>query len=372
MLNIKTQKCKFDEPLYLESGRILLEYELVYETYGTLNAKKDNVIVVCHALTGSHHAAGIYQNDSKAGWWDGLIGSGKGIDTDKYFVICVSILGSCYGSTSPLSIDKSSGKQYRLKFPVLTISDVVKAQMRLFKQLGINKARALIGGSLGGMQALCFAIEFAEFAERVIMLASTYQTQAWAIAFNKIGIEAILKDPQFKNGQYDENEIKQNGLNGLAYGRMVGHISFLNPKSMDVKFGRNFVQTDGLYELLGRFEVDRYMEYNGYNFPKRFDPLSYLYIVKMMNIFDCTRHYDSLKDALAPIKARLSLISFKGDLLFPPSCMREIYDTFCDMGRKEQVEYIEIDSDYGHDAFLVEIEKFEMYVKRAIEREIKE
>ncbi|MBR8462405.1 homoserine O-acetyltransferase [Campylobacter sp. faydin G-140] len=371
MLNLKTGKFKFSEPLYLESGRLLSSYELVYETYGELNADKSNVVVICHALTGSHHAAGRYENDGKAGWWDGLIGSGKAVDTDKYFVICVSILGSCYGSTSPLSIDISTGKQYRLKFPVLTISDVVKAQIRLFNELRIYRAKAVIGGSLGGMQALCFAIEFPNFAERIIMLASTYQSKAWAIAFNKIAISAIVNDPEFKNGEYDENFIKENGLNGLSYGRMAGHISFLSPDSMDTKFGRNYVQTDGLYELFGRFEVDRYMDYNGFNFPKRFDPLSYLYIVKMMNIFDCTRHYDSLKDALSPIKSHLSLIAFKGDLLFPPSCMSEIYDTFCDMGRCERCEYIEINSSYGHDAFLVEIDKFEMYVKRAIEREIK-
>ncbi|MGG7049113.1 MULTISPECIES: homoserine O-acetyltransferase MetX [unclassified Campylobacter] len=372
MLSLKTGRRKFYEPLYLESGRILPEFELVYETYGKLNADKSNVIVICHALTGSHHAAGRYEGESRAGWWDDLIGDNKAVDTQQYFVICVSILGSCYGSTSPLSVEPSSGKQYRLNFPVLTISDVVKAQMRLFNELGIERAHAVIGGSLGGMQALCFAIEFAQFAKRIIIMASTYQTKAWAIAFNKIATEAIKNDPMFNNGNYDENLIQKHGLNGLAYGRMAGHISFLSPSSMDEKFGRNYAQTDGLYELFGRFLVDTYMEYNGYGFPRRFDPLSYLYIIKMMNIFDCTRHYDSLSDALSPIRAHLSLISFSGDLLFPPSCMREIYDTLCGMGREKKCEYIEIDSDYGHDAFLVEVPKFEANVREILKRRVDE
>ena len=366
MLNLKTRREKFDEPLYLESGRILSNFELVYETYGNLNKDKSNVIIICHALTGSHHAAGKYENDAKPGWWDGFIGEGKAVDTNKFFVICVNILGSNFGSTNPLSIERSTGKQYRLRFPVLTISDVVKAQMRLFKRLGIERAHAVIGGSLGGMQALCFAIEFPKFAKNVIIMASTYQTKPWAIAFNKIAIEGILRDPLFKDGEYDESDISESGLIGMALGRMVGHISFLSPESMDEKFGRNYVETDGLYELTGRFQVDRYMEYNGYNFPKRFDPLSYLYIVKMMNIFDCTRHYDSLADALSMIEAKLNLISFSGDMLFPPICMREMKDEFIRMGREDQCEYIEIDSSYGHDAFLVEIDKFEDHVRRIL------
>ncbi|CAD7288531.1 homoserine O-acetyltransferase MetX [Campylobacter suis] len=368
MLSLKTGRRKFCEPLYLESGRILPEFELVYETYGSLNKDKSNIVVVCHALTGSHHVAGRYEGESKFGWWDGLVGSAKGVDTDKFFVICVSILGSCYGSTSALSIEPGTNKQYRLNFPVLTISDVVKAQIKLFNELGITHAHAVIGGSLGGMQALCFAIEFPEFAKHTIILASTYQTKPWAIAFNKIAIEAIKNDPAFKGGNYDEKTIQEQGLLGLAYGRMAGHISFLHPSSMDEKFGRTYAQTDGLYELFGRFSVDTYMEYNGYGFPKRFDPLSYLYITKMMNIFDCTRHYDTLEDALRPIRSHLTLISFSGDLLFPPKCMSEIYDVFCDMGRAKQCEYIEINSDYGHDAFLVEIDKFDMYIKRALEK----
>lgn len=364
MLNIQNARENFTKPLQLESGRVLSPYSLVYETYGHLNAAKDNVIVLCHALTGSHHAAGRYENDAKAGWWDALIGDDKAIDTNKFFVICVCILGSPFGSTSPLSIDEHTKRRYALNFPVLTISDVVNAQMELFKRLEISNAYAIIGGSLGGMQALCYAIEHPNFAQKTIMLASSYQTKAWAIAFNSIAIQAIKNDPEFKNGEYD-TKIAKNGLNGLAFGRMAGHISFLSPNSMDAKFGRNYVETDGLYEIFGRFQVDRYMQYNGYNFAKKFDPLCYIYIAKMMNIFDCTRHYNDLKDALSRIKSQFHLISFSGDMLFPPFLMREIYE--CLKSLDKDTTYAEISSNYGHDAFLVEFDKFDFYIKNLLE-----
>lgn len=365
MLNLRTAKEIFDKPLSLESGRVLSPYQLVYETYGTLNSKKDNAIVLCHALTGSHHAAGRYENDAKSGWWDAMIGDGKAIDTQKFFVICVCILGSPFGSTSPLSIDTHTGCRYALNFPVLTISDVVNAQMSLFERLGIKNVYAIIGGSLGGMQGLCFAIEHPNFAKKVIMLASSYQTKAWAIAFNSIAIEAIKNDPEFKNGEYDNDKIKRNGLNGLAFGRMAGHISFLSPSSMDAKFSRNYVETDGLYELFGRFQVDRYMQYNGYNFAKKFDPLCYIYIAKMMNIFDCTRHYNDLKDALSHVKSDFHLISFSGDMLFSPFLMKEMFE--CLKSLNKTTTYAEIDSNYGHDAFLVEFDKFDFYIKNLLE-----
>ncbi|NLY03815.1 MAG: homoserine O-acetyltransferase [Campylobacter sp.] len=364
---MKTNTEYFNEPLHLESGRILNSFKLRYETYGRLNSDKSNVVVVCHALTGSHHAAGRYEGETKSGWWDSMIGSKKGIDTDKYFVICVNILASPFGSTCPLDVDESSGYEYRLKFPVLTVSDIVNAQMKLFDRLGIKKAHAVIGGSLGGMQALCFAIEHPKFSDRIIMLASTYATHAWAIAFNRIAIHGIVNDVHFDNGNYDKNLVKTHGLVGLEVGRMAGHISFLSPDSTDDKFGRQYVPTDGLYELKGRFQVDRYMEYNAQNFAKRFDPLCYLYIVKMMNIFDCTRHCDDLKDALSNIQAHLTLISFRGDVLFRSSEMGEIYDILLELGRKDMTQYYDIDSDYGHDAFLVETHKFDFYVKRALE-----
>lgn len=364
-MKIETKKEHFSEVLRLESGRILSEYELVYETYGKRSANDDNIIIICHALTGSHHAAGRYdESEAKPGWWDALIGDGKCIDTTKYFVICVDILGSPFGSTSPLSIEPSTGEQYRLRFPVLAISDVVNAQMRLFDRLGIKKVKAIIGGSLGGMQALCFAIEHAGFADVVLSMASTYATQPWAIAFNKIAMHAIKNDPGFKDGYYDEDEVAQNGLLGLEVGRIAGHISFLSPDSMARKFARRYAPTDGLYELFGRYEVDRYMEYNGANFAKRFDPLCYLYTIKMMNNFDTTRHYGTLSAALSRVSSKMILLGFSGDVLFRASEMEAVATELWALGK--ECEYALIDSDYGHDAFLVEIEKIEKYVMEAI------
>jgi homoserine O-acetyltransferase len=355
-LKIETKKEIFTNPLYLESGRILEPYEIVYETYGEMNEAKDNIIIICHALTGSHHVSGRYANEAKAGWWDNLIGDGKAVDTKKYFVICTNVIGSCYGSTNPLSKIYPTDNEYRLKFPVITISDMVKAQKILFNRLGIEKVKAIIGGSMGGMQALCFAIEYPNFADTIIPLATTYATQPWAIAFNKIAQTAIVNDKDFKNGNYNPNDIKKNGLVGMAVGRMAGHISYLASDSMQKKFGRNYAHTDGLYELFGRFEVERYLDYNGFNFPKYFDPLSYLYITKTINIFNIARNNGSVEEALDKIESNLFLISFKKDMLFFPEEMEFIHKTMQQRGKKSF--YYEVDSDYGHDAFLVEVDKF--------------
>ncbi len=369
-MNITTKTLRFTNPLYLESGRILEPYEIIYETYGELNDDKSNIIVVTHALSGSHHAAGKYENDAKSGWWDSLIGPDKVIDTNKYFVICTNNIGSCFGSTGPMSQAYPDDKPYRFNFPVLTISDIVKAQRILFDKLGIHHVKAVIGGSMGGMQALCYAIEYPKFADQYICLAATAYTRPWVIAFNKIAMEGVRNDPAFKDGYYDPEEIKKNGLNGLAYGRMAGHITFLSPHSMNKKFGRNYVQTDGLYELFGRFEMERYLEYNGYNFAKYFDPLSYLYIIKTINIFDAARNSDDLGSALAKIKNKLHLISFKDDMLFFHQEMEEIYLTMQKIGKSDLVSYKMVDSNYGHDAFLVEVDKFSDYIHDILEEKI--
>lgn len=365
-MKIETKTAHFTNPLYLESGRILEPYEIIYETYGELNEDKSNVIIICHALSGSHHAAGRYGDEAKPGWWDNFIGDGKTIDTTKYFVICTNNIGSSFGSTSPMSPMYPSNEPYRLRFPVLTISDIVKAQRILFDSLGIHHVRAVIGGSMGGMQALCYSVEYPRFADIVIPLATTAYTRPWAIASNKIAMEAIKHDPAFKDGFYEKDDLLANGLPGLAIGRMAGLIAYLGPGSLNEKFGRNYCHTDGLYELFGRFEVERYLEYNAYNFPKIFDPLSYLYICKTMNIFNAARGSDKLEDALNRITCDFHLISFSDDVLFFPEEMKEIYDVMKDLG-KTNMTYKEIESEHGHDSFLVEVDKFSEYIKNIIE-----
>lgn len=361
-LNLQTHTEHFTNPLYLESGRILEPYEITYETYGELNEDKSNVIVITHALTGSHHAAGVYEGESKAGWWDGLIGPSKTIDTNKYFVICSNVIGSCFGSTGPMSLQPPHQNPYRYKFPVVTIKDMVKAQRILFDRLDIHHVYAIIGGSMGGMQALQFAIHYPNFAKKIIALATTYATQPWAIAFNKVAQESILNDPDFQQGYYDPEVISKKGLSGMAVGRMAGHISFLSHESMHEKFGREYKRNDGLYELFGKFQVESYLEYNGNNFTKWFDPLSYLYITKAINIFDLSRGFDSLEEAMKKIKSELYLFSFKNDLLFKNSEMQELSQTLKNIGNTKYY-YEDINSDYGHDAFLVELDKFEYKIR---------
>lgn len=360
-MKLETKTARFTNPLYLESGRILEPYEIIYETYGELNEDKSNVIVICHALSGSHHAAGRYGDEAKPGWWDNFIGDGKTIDTTKYFVICTNNIGSCFGSTSPMSPMYPSDEPYRFKFPVLTVSDIVKAQRILLDSLGIHHVRAIIGGSMGGMQAICYAIEYPRFADIIIPMATTAYTRPWAIASNKIAMEAIRHDPAFNNGVYEKEDLIANGLPGLAIGRMAGLIAYVGPNSMNEKFGRNYAHTDGLYELFGRFEVERYLEYNAYNFPKIFDPLSYLYICKTMNIFNAARGSDKLEDALEKITCKFHLISFSDDVLFFPEEMEEIYTIMKDLG-KDNMTYRMIESSHGHDSFLVELDKFKDYI----------
>ena len=364
-MKLETHVAHFTSPLYLESGRILEPYKIAYETYGSLNQDASNVILICHALTGSAHAAGRYAGENKPGWWDELIGEGKAIDTSKYFVISTNVLGSCFGSTSPMDYDYPNQTPFRLKFPVLTIKDMIKAQKQLLSQLGIHHLHAIVGGSMGGMQALQFAIDYPNFSDKIISLAATYATQPWTMAFNKVAMEAIRRDPRFDNGNYEKDAFIEKGLDGLAIGRIAGHISYLSPDSMNNKFGRNYVSNDGLFELFGRYEVERYMEYNTNNFARLFDPLSYLYIVKAINTFNLSRGYDSLHEAMLRIKADITLISFKSDYLFFPKEMKHIHNM---LQRNEQnSSFYEIESDYGHDAFLVEIEKFDTIIKNKLE-----
>jgi homoserine O-acetyltransferase len=294
-----------------------------------------------------------------------LIGDGKAIDTRKYFVISTNVIGSCFGSTGPMRENYPSEAPYRLKFPVVTIKDMIRAQMHLLSDLGIYHLRAIVGGSMGGMQALQFAIDYPNLADDIISLAATYATRPWTIAFNKVAVEAIRRDPRFENGNYARGAFKEEGLDGLAIGRIAGHISYLSPDSMEDKFGRNYVSNDGLFELFGRYEVERYMEYNTTNFSKNFDPLSYLYIVKAINTFNLTRGYDTLYDAILRIKARMHLISFRSDYLFFPKEMEHIYRMLQRNG--QPCSYTEVESNYGHDAFLVELDKFDGLIREVLQ-----
>lgn len=357
----------FTQPLYLDSGRILEPYTLVYETYGELNEEGSNAVLICHAFSGSHHVSGRYEGESKSGWWDALVGESKAIDTKKYFVICINVIGSCFGSTGPQSPKLQGGEPYLLRFPVITIRDMVRAQRTLLTHIGIHHLHAIVGGSMGGMQALVFAVEYPDFANIVIPMATTYATTPWVIAMNKVAQAALLADPAFKNGRYDPNEIKKNGFAGLEAARMTGYLGYLSPQQMGEKFGRNYVRDDGLFELFGRFEVERYLDYNGGNFPKFFDPLSFLYLAKAINIFDLGYGYDSLDDALSKVSAKLFLLSFRGDTLFFPQEMKHIYDRLVRLGRGDLVHYLNIDSHYGHDAFLVETDKFDSLVVDILE-----
>jgi len=368
-MKIETKIAKFTKPLYLESGRILEPWQIIYETYGELNEDKSNVILITHALSGSHHAAGLYEGDRKPGWWDSLIGEGKAIDTGKYFVIATNVIGSCFGSTGPMSpMYPGSNESYRLKFPVITIKDMVKAQKILLDSLGIKHIKAVIGGSMGGMQALRMAVDYPGFAEYIIPIATTYQTKPYVIAINKAMIEAVRADGEFKNGNYDPKIIKQKGLKGLAAARMIGYLNYISPSTFEKKFGREYVKTDGMFELFGRFQVESYLEYNGANFPKWFDPLSYIYLLKAISLFDIGRGFNSLDDAFREIKDKMFLIGFSGDTLFFPQEMRDIKKYMDKVGGRCQ--YIEIDSDYGHDSFLVETQKFDFYISDILKGEL--
>ena len=370
-MKIESGITTFKKPLYLESGRILEPYQIAWTTYGKLNQNKDNVILITHALTGSHKP--VKEDGSKIfnhGWWDTLIGDKKVIDTEKYFVVATNVIGSIFGSTSPISPINPlnpSNEFYRFRFPVITIRDMVRAQHIFLQSWGIRQVKAIIGGSMGGMQSLQFAIDYPNFSEKIISLASTWATQPWTIAFNRVTQEAIMRDPQFNNGNYSFDEVAKNGLDGLAIGRMAGHISFLSHHSMRKKFGRNYLKDDGFYDINGRFQVDSYLQYNGNKFSKNFDPLSYLYLTKAINIFDLSNGFNSLQDALKVVQSKLTLISFSGDLLFLPDELREVADAMVQIDKKGLVQYFEIDSNYGHDAFLIEFDKFENIIKDELE-----
>jgi homoserine O-acetyltransferase len=346
----------FAEPLVLQSGASLRDYMLMYETYGTLNADKSNAVLVCHALNASHHVAGEYEGKEKStGWWDNMVGPGKPLDTDKFFVIGINNLGSCFGSTGPMHTNPATGKPYGAAFPVVTVEDWVAAQARLADQLGIAQFAAVMGGSLGGMQALAWSIMYPERLRHCVVIASTAKLSAQNIAFNDVARQAILSDPDYRGGDFYEHGVVPK--NGLRVARMVGHITYLSDDDMAEKFGRRLrdVAESGDYKFdFGiDFEIESYLRYQGDKFSEYFDANTYLLITKALDYFDPARkHGGDLAKTLSVTRARFFLASFTTDWRFSPERSREIVQAL--VSNRRQVTYAEIDAPHGHDAFLLE------------------
>lgn len=351
-------------PLELQCGKKLGPIDVAYETYGELNKAGDNAIYICHALTGNAHVAGYNSpDDKKAGWWDTFVGPGKAIDTNRFFVICSNFLGGCSGTTGPTSINPKTGKPYCLDFPMYTISDMVKVQKLLVEKLGVKKLLAVVGGSMGGMHAMQWAIDHPDFMDAAVVVASTTKLSPQAIAFDTVGRNAILADRQFKGGQYREGE----GPNrGLSIARMIGHITYLSEQGMRSKFGRTLrTAEDYNYNFDPEFSVETYLDYQGQTFVERFDANCYLYITKAMDYFDLEKEYGSIKQAFSKTKARFLVASFTSDWLFPPEQSEELVDALVADGK--DVSYCNIDSPYGHDAFLLEPDTLGPAVKGFLE-----
>jgi homoserine O-acetyltransferase len=340
-----------EQPLELECGKRLAPIDVAYETYGRLNGAGDNVVLICHALSGDAHVAGYHSpEDRKPGWWDTMVGPGKGIDTNKYFVICSNFLGGCSGTTGPSSTNPKTGRPYGLDFPIITIGDMVRVQKLLLDKLGIKKLLAVIGGSIGGMQVLQWAIEYPDIVKAAIPVATTSHLGAQSIAFDAVGRNAILADSDFADGQYH----KQQGPDrGLAIARMIGHITYLSEQKMREKFGRELRSADDYsYDFNSEFAVETYLDYKGQTFVERFDANSYLYITKAADYFDLQKDFGSLTKAFANVKSRFLVVSFTSDWLFTPEQSRAIVDALA--ANRKDVSYCDIDSSYGHDAFLLE------------------
>ena len=352
------------QPLGLDCGKTLAPIDVAYETYGKLNEAGDNVVLICHALSGDAHVAGLNTaDDKKTGWWDVMVGPGKAIDTNKYFVVCSNFLGGCSGTTGPSSINPATGKPYGLDFPIITIADMVKVQKLWLDKLGINGLLAVIGGSIGGMQVLQWAIEYPEFVKAAIPVATTTHLGAQSIAFDAVGRNAILADPNFAGGQYTD---EKDPVRGLAIARMIGHITYLSEQGMREKFGRQLRNSHSYsYDFNSEFAVETYLDHQGQSFVERFDSGSYLYITKAADYFDLEKDYGSLKKAFANTKCRFLVISFASDWLFTPAQSRAIVDAL--VANDKDVSYCDITSPYGHDAFLLEPEILGSFISGFLE-----
>ncbi len=342
----------FAEPLALQSGALLADYTLVYETYGQLNADKSNAVLVCHALNASHHVAGVYEGQPKnVGWWDNMVGPSKPLDTDRFFVIGVNNPGSCFGSTGPMHTNPATGKPYGASFPVVTVEDWVHAQARLADALGIRQFAAVMGGSLGGMQALSWSMLYPDRIANCLVIASTPKLTAQNIAFNDVARQAILTDPDFHDGDYYAHGVVPR--NGLRVARMIGHITYLSDDDMAEKFGRDLRGTDYQFGYGVDFEIESYLRYQGDKFSEYFDANTYLLITKALDYFDPARAFNGdLAAALANTQAEFLLVSFTTDWRFAPERSREMVQALVRNDRR--LTYAEIDAPHGHDAFLLD------------------
>ncbi|MEY3789426.1 MAG: hypothetical protein RI960_16 [Pseudomonadota bacterium] len=349
---VTPQSMHFAEPLALQSGALLTDYTLVYETYGELNAEKSNAVLVCHALNASHHVAGVYEGQPKnVGWWDNMVGPGKPLDTDRFFVIGVNNPGSCFGSTGPMHTNPATGKPYGASFPVVTVEDWVHAQARLADALGIRQFAAVMGGSLGGMQALSWSMLYPDRIANCLVIASTPKLSAQNIAFNDVARQAILTDPDFHDGDYYAHGVVPR--NGLRVARMIGHITYLSDDDMAEKFGRDLRGTDYQFGYGVDFEIESYLRYQGDKFSEYFDANTYLLITKALDYFDPARAFNGdLAAALANTQAEFLLVSFTTDWRFAPERSREMVQALVRNDRR--LTYAEIDAPHGHDAFLLD------------------
>jgi len=359
---VTPQSMHFKQPLPLQSGAMLSDYTLVYETYGTLNADASNAVLVCHALNASHHVAGVYEGQPKStGWWDNMVGPGKALDTDRFFVIGVNNPGSCFGSTGPMHTNPATGKPYGASFPVVTVEDWVHAQARLADALGIRRFAAVMGGSLGGMQALAWSMLYPTRVAHCLVIASTPKLSAQNIAFNDVARQAILTDPDFHDGDFYAHGVVPK--RGLRVARMIGHITYLSDDDMAEKFGRDLRGDDYQFGYGIDFEIESYLRYQGDKFSEYFDANTYLLITKALDYFDPARTFNGdLSAALANTQAEFLLVSFMTDWRFAPERSREIVQALVKNDRR--VTYAEIDAPHGHDAFLLDDPRY-MAVVRA-------
>ncbi len=364
---VEPQVAEFDQPLSLQCGKTLGSYRLVYETYGTLNHERNNAVLICHALSGNHHAAGYHrEDDNKTGWWDTCIGPGKPIDTNRFHVVCLNNLGGCAGSTGPLSINPATGVAYGPDFPVLTVKDWVDSQARLADHLGIACWAAVVGGSLGGMQALQWSISYPERLRHAVVIASTAKLSAQNIAFNEVARRAIISDPEFQQGRYHERNTAP--LNGLMLARMVGHITYLSNYAMGEKFGRELRDQAFKFGLLdAEFQVESYLRYQGERFSQHFDANTYLLMTRVLDYFDpASETGGDLAKALQNARCGFLVVAFSTDWRFSPERSEEIVTALVDAGKA--VTYAEIDAPHGHDAFLIPtpryMEVFSGYMRR--------